>query len=81
MMVLLADVKTAIGVTGTYQDDLLQIYVNEVVDFLKDAGVSDAHITTGIVSRGVLDLWNYGAGNGRLSTYFKERATQLAYKL
>ena len=81
MMVLLADVKTAIGVTGTYQDDLLQIYVNEVVDFLRDAGVSDAHITTGIVSRGVLDLWNYGAGNGRLSTYFKERATQLAYKL
>lgn len=81
MMVTLDDVKTAIGVTGTYQDDLLQIYVNEVVDFLKDAGVSDAHITTGIVSRGVLDLWNYGAGNGRLSTYFKERATQLAYKL
>ncbi len=80
MMVTLDDVKTAIGVTGDYQDDLLQIYVDEVVDFLKDAGVSNAHITTGIVARGVLDMWNYGAGNGRLSTYFKERATQLAYK-
>lgn len=79
-MVTLADVKTAIGVTGEYQDDLLQIYVDEVVDFLKDAGVKESHITTGVVSRGVLDLWNYGAGNGRLSTYFKERAAQLAYK-
>ena len=47
---------------------------------MKDAGVSEANITTGVVARGVADLWDYGSGSGQLSTYFKQRATQLAYR-
>lgn len=73
-------VKNATGITGEYQDDTIQEWFDEVVDFLKDAGVSEAHITDGIVARGVLDLWNLGAGEGKLSEYFKQRAAQLAYK-
>lgn len=76
----LADIKNALGVTGDYQDYTLQIYLNEVVDFLMDAGVKQSNITAGIVARGVSDLWNYGAGEGKLSVYFKERAAQLSYK-
>lgn len=76
----LNDVKNAIGVTGTYQDATLQIYVDEVVAFLHDAGVADSLITSGVVARGVSDLWNYGAGEGKLSQYFIMRATQLALK-
>ena len=76
----LSDVKTALGVTGDYQDDTLQIYIDEVEDTLKDAGVSAANITSGIVARGVSDLWNYGEGGGKLSPYFFQRATQLSYK-
>lgn len=76
----LADVKNAIGVTGTYQDNTIQQYVDEVVAFLVDAGVPEANITSGIVARGVSDLWNYGAGEGELSSYFKIRAVQLALK-
>lgn len=34
----------------------------------------------GILTRGVSDLWNYGAGNSTFSPYFKERAVQLVYK-
>ena len=79
-MVTLADVKKALNITGTYQDDTLTIYMNEAMDFLKDAGVSEVHITTGLVARGVSDLWNYGDGNGKLSEYFYQRATQLAYR-
>jgi hypothetical protein len=79
-MVTLTDVKKALNITGNYQDDTLQIYMNEAMDFLKDAGVSEAHITTGLVARGVSDLWNYGDGNGKLSEYFYQRATQLAYR-
>lgn len=79
-MVTLTDVKKALNITGNYQDDTLQIYMNEAMDFLKDAGVSEAYITTGIVARGVSDLWNYGDGNGKLSEYFYQRATQLAYR-
>ena len=77
---MLQDVKDALGITGDYQDSTIQQYIDEVVDFLKDAGVKDSNITAGIVSRGVSDLWNYGAGEGKLSSYFMERATQLSYK-
>lgn len=79
-MVQLADVKNALGVTGTYQDNTLQNYFDEVIAFLKDAGVPEASITSGIVARGVSDLWNYGSGSGSLSRYFMVRASQLALK-
>ena len=79
-MIDLADIKNALGITGSYQDATLQLYVDEVVAFLNDAGVSNANITNGIVARGVADLWNYGAGEGKLSQYFVMRASQLALK-
>lgn len=81
MNVTLDDVKNALGITGDYLDSTLQIYFDEVVDFLQDAGVKQSNITKGIVARGVSDLWNYGAGEGKLSSYFMQRAAQLAYKL
>ena len=77
---MLESVKKALGVEGTYQDDTIAEYINEVKTFLLDAGVSEGNITAGIVSRGVTDLWNYGNGNGKLSDYFMQRATQLSYK-
>lgn len=76
----LEDVKTAIGETSDYHDGALQVYIDEVVNFAKEAGVKEQNITSGLVVRGVSDLWNYGAGNGTLSTYFKERVTQLSFK-
>ncbi len=71
-------VKSALGITGEYQDDTIEQYIDEVVAFLTRAGVTD--ISVGIVSRGVSDLWNYGGGGGKLSDYFMQRATQLSYK-
>lgn len=79
-MVTLSDVKSALGITGDYQDSTLQMWMDEVVAVLKDAGVSESTITVGIIARGVSDLWNYGAGDGKLSPYFMQRATQLSYK-
>ena len=80
---LLEDVKKAIGVTGIYQNDTIQAHIDEVKEYLTDAGV---HVTVlnskkakGVIARGVTDLWNYGAGDGKLSPYFYERATQLVY--
>lgn len=77
---MLTSVKKALGITGTYLDDTIQEYINEVVAFLEDAGVPASRISPGIVSRGVADLWNYGSGEGKLSEYFMQRATQLSYK-
>lgn len=77
---LLTKVKKALGIQGDYQDDTLTEYIEEVKTFLLDAGVKSQNITTGIVARGVSDLWNYGAAEGKLSDYFMKRATQLSYK-
>ena len=77
---MINDVKTALNVTGNYQDNTIASYIDEVVAFLNDAGVASSKITPGIVSRGVSDLWNYGAGEGKLSQYFMQRAAQLSSK-
>ena len=79
-MALLDDVKNALGVTGDYQDNTLNQYIAEVQSFLEDAGVSLANQTSGVIARGVADLWNYGAGEGKLSQYFIMRASQLALR-
>ena len=77
---MLDSVKTSLNITGTYQDETIASYIDEVVGCLKDAGVASSKVTPGIVSRGVSDLWNYGAGEGKLSQYFMQRAAQLSYK-
>ena len=77
---ILDGVKTALNITGNFQDETLKQYIEEVTEFLKDAGVKQNRITVGIVARGVSDLWNYGAGGGVLSEYFYRRAAQLSYK-
>ena len=81
---LLEKVKIALGITGNYQDETLTIYIDEVKDYLLDAGVSQTTVesssSVGVIARGVSDLWNYGSGNAELSPYFMQRAIQLVYK-
>lgn len=79
--VLLAKIKSGLGITGTFQDETLKIYIDEVKAFMKSAGVPDAVISdaasVGCIMRGVADLWNYGSGNATLSDYFRMRLIQL----
>ena len=74
-------VKNALGVTGTFTDATIQVYINEVVDYMLGAGVSqaviDAPSSFGVVARGVSDLWDNDGGNVKFSPYFHERVTQL----
>lgn len=77
---MLTDVKNALGITGDALDATLTVYINEVKAFLADAGVAESQMTSGLVSRGVADLWNYGGNEGKLSPYFMQRAAQLALK-
>ncbi len=80
---ILKSVKNALGITGDFQDATLTIYINEVKLFMKDAGVNietlSSTASVGCIARGVADLWNYGGAEGKLSEYFMQRATQLAY--
>ena len=75
---MLEMVKRALGITGDFQNDTLKIYIDEVIAFLKESGVPETRITSGIVARGVADLWNYGGAEGKLSEYFVQRAAQLS---
>lgn len=81
---LLTKVKSSLGITGTYQDNTLSIYISDVKEYLRDGGVSEDLVNDtaaiGVISRGVADLWNYGSGDAQLSTYFMQRAAQLALK-
>ena len=76
----LTAVKVALNITGEDQDAALMQWIEEVLEFIKDAGVNAGNISKGLVARGVSDLWNYGAGDGRLSEYFCWRVAQLSYK-
>lgn len=76
-------VKSALGITGTFQDATLQIYIDEVKAYMKDAGVPtqviESSVSAGVIARGVVDLWNYGGGSGKLSDYFYQRVGQLTF--
>jgi hypothetical protein len=79
---ILTKVKSALGITGNYQDTTLNIYIDEVKAYMKDAGVPESvinsNISAGVISRGVTDLWSYGTNDGKLSNYFYQRVSQLA---
>lgn len=81
---ILTRVKNDLGITGDYQNDTLNGYIEEVKQFLLDAGASESVIesetSAGVIARGVSDLWNYGSGNASLSPYFMQRAVQLCYR-
>lgn len=81
---MLEEVKKRLGITGDYQDDTIQGYIDDVKQFLLDGGVNkdvvDASSTVGVIARGVSDLWNYGSGGTSFSPYFLQRAIQLSSK-
>lgn len=81
---LLQKVKKGLGISGTYQDETLQLYIDEVKEYMKSAGVSQTVIddsgSVGVIVRGVADLWNYGSGSAELSPYCRQRIIQLAWE-
>ena len=81
---MLEKVKRSLGITGSYQDNTIQEYINEVKRYLIDGGVLKEVVehptSAGIIARGVSDLWNYGSGGTSFSPYFMQRAIQLSGK-
>lgn len=80
----LKTVKQLLGITGSYQDETIKAYIDEAKGFMKSSGIAqsviDSSKATGLIARGVSDLWNYGSGGASLSPYFYQRCTQLAYE-
>jgi hypothetical protein len=80
----LAKVKTALGISGDFQDDTLTIYIEEVIEELIDGGVArsiaESNVAVGCIAFGVNDLWNYSSGAVKHSDYFYKRLIQLSMK-
>ena len=80
-MEILEKVKASLGITGDYQNATLSEYIAEVKEYMRASGVPakivESEKAAGTIARGVSDLWNYG--DGKLSEYFMQRVTQMAY--
>lgn len=78
---LLTAVKNSLNINGAQFDITLQLYIDEVKEYLRSAGVLSevvgSTLAVGCIARGVADLWNYGNGDTKLSEYFYQRAEQL----
>lgn len=75
-------VKKALGISGTFQDESLNIYINEAMLFMQDAGVKE-EIAQGLSAIGAIvlfvnDNWNYSSGEVKQSEAFTKRLIQLA---
>lgn len=81
-MELLQKVKSGLGITGDYQDDTLQVYIDEVKAFMIAAGVRETIVNSsaavGCIMKGVNDLMNLSPSDSRFSDYFMMRLVQLA---
>ena len=78
---LLSAVKNSLNINGEHFDIALQLFIDEVKEYLRSAGVLTevigSTLAVGCIARGVADLWNYGNGDTKLSEYFYQRAEQL----
>ena len=75
---LLAAIKTRLSITGEYHDAMLLALAADVKEYLTSAGVdAESPAAVGVIARGVADLWNMGAGDGRFSEIFYQRTGQL----
>ena len=80
---ILEAVKKALNISGDYQNDTLQIYVDVTIQFMINAGIPEDKVRSsscvGILARGVNDLWIYGEG-ATFSNAFVMLVSQLALK-
>ena len=82
----LSKIKTLIygNATPTYNDEQLQIYINDVIEELVDGGVkrevAESAAAVGCIACGVTDVWNYTSGGVKHSEYFNRRMVQLSMK-
>ena len=81
---LLEKVKQSMLISDDFHDEMLKNYIVEVKGYLISAGVRKSIVNSvkavGVISRGVMDLWNFGLGQANFSEYFTQRAIQLSLK-
>lgn len=82
----LAKVKYALygDASQTYNDDQLQLFIDEIIDELISGGVKEdvanSAAAVGCIACGVNDIWNYTSGGVKHSEYFNRRLVQLSMR-
>ena len=80
-MNILDEVKTRLSITGSDLDGTIQGMIDDVISYCRSAGLKYTQLVStravGLIARGVADLWNYGAGNGKFSDIFQLRLNQM----
>ncbi len=78
---MLEAVKISLGITGTYQDNTIQKWIDEIKQLMVDGGIPLSVVndekSAGIIAKGIDDLYFQKTN---LSQYFWQRAIQLAHK-
>lgn len=78
---MLEKVKKNLGITGTFQDDRIQGWIDEIKQLMIDGGIPSSIVndikSAGVIAKGIDDVYFQKTD---LSKYFWQRATQLACK-
>ena len=78
---MLEQVKKLLGITGKFQDETINGWIDEIKQLMIDGGISPSIVndvkSAGVIARGIDDVYFQKTD---LSNYFWQRATQLAYK-
>lgn len=79
---LLTKIKHGLGVTGDFQDETLQVFIDDTKEFMRSAGIKDSvlksNASVGCILQGVTDKWVEKRGD--YSEAFKKRLIQLSLK-
>ena len=81
---LLEKVKTGLGFSGDYHDEILKIHMNTGKGYMRNAGVPQSVIdsgegaSVGCILVGVNDLYNFSGGGVKFSPVFEYMVIQLA---
>ncbi len=78
---MLEQVKKLLGITGKFQDETINGWIDEIKQLMIDGGISPSIVndvkSAGVIAKGIDDVYFQKTN---LSNYFWQRATQLAYK-
>lgn len=78
---MLEEVKKSLGITGSYQDNTIQGWIDEIKRLMIDGGIPSSIVnnktSAGVIAKGIDDVYFQ---KNDLSKYFWQRAIQLNYK-
>lgn len=78
---MLDEVKKSLGITGDYQDDVIERWIKEIQYLMVEGGIPSSVVASktsaGVIAKGIDDVYFQ---KGELSTYFWQRAVQLSCK-